>query len=285
MWRKAAMVFLGLLLIGVAVMAGPVEVYVQVLDSETGFGEYRWYNEDFGWLHEIPRDVTRHDLLEATLTIDAYDVDLSDEVDLVYADGGLLGPLQGWDDTWFATSFDLDDLDALLGDGLLNVFLDVDATHNWSKWAVTIGKSTLEVLYRKVNPKLRIVSLDLPAGGGGAVGKPGGRVEIVIGNLGTERYVGPCVIDAGLAYSKLWVPEWCTVFDTYDVGMIDLMPGETLKVRFDLDAVPEATYELFRERLDTIWTGYEDTDPDDYVGFVVQFDWPLPPQVDYGPLN
>ena len=283
MWRKVTVVFCGLLLFGLAGLAGPVEVYLEVLDSEPGFWQYRWYNEDFGWTHQIPREVTRHNLLEATLTVRAHDVDFSSgEVDLIYADGDLLGLLEGWGSTWHSTSFALTDLEGLLGDGLLDVFLDIDAALGY--WAVTIGESTLEVLYRKVNPRLRIVSLDLPAGGGGAVGKPGGRVEIVIGNLGTERYVGPCTIDAGLAYSRLWIPEWCTVFDTHDVGMIDLMPGETLRVSFDLDAVPESIYELFRERLDTVWTGYTDTDSADYVGFVVQFDG-LPPQVDYGPLN
>lgn len=284
MWRKAAVGFCGLLLLGLMGTARPVEVYLQVLDSEPGFGEYRWFNEDFGWTHSIPRDVTRHHLLAATLTVRAYDVDLPyGEVDQVYADGGFLGNLQGTGSSWASTIFDLADLGGLLGDGILDVFLDIDATHGY--WAVTIGQSSLEVLYRRVKPKLRIVSLDLPAGGGGAVGTPGGRVEIIIGNLGTERYVGPCTIDAGLAYSRMWVPEWCTVFDTHDVGPIDLLPGRTLKVSFDLDAVPEAVYDLFRERLDTVWTGYADSDPKDYVGFVVQFDQPLPPQVDYGPLN
>ena len=284
MWRKVCVAVCGLLLVGLAGAARATEVFVQVLDAEAGFGQYLWYDEDFGWTHLVPRDVSESHLIDATLTIEAEDIDAG-EVDLIYADALLLGALQGANGIWSLTSFSLiDDLDLLI-DGQLDVFVDIDSEHNERWWAATIGQSILEIIYRPESPKLRIRSLSLPAGGGGAEGQPGGMVEVVLANLGAKRYVGPCTIDAGLAYSRQWIPEWCTVFDTHDAGIIDLMPGEAVALTFPLDEVPADLYDLFRSRLETMWTGYEDTDPDyDYVGFVVQFNG-LPPQVDYGPLD
>jgi len=41
-----------------------------------------------------------------------------------------------------------------------------------------------------------------------------------------------------------------------------------MEVTFDLESVPEASRSAFADRLETLWTGYEDPDPEDYFGFL-----------------
>ena len=120
---------------------------------------YRWYTEDWGWTHtfdppEFP-DVT---INWAKLEIYAYDVDI-DEVDLIEINGTLLGQLEGTDESWHLTTFTLDSaaLDQLLADGILNIWMDIDAVDGpygpLPNWAVTLASSTLTVDYDLVIPE------------------------------------------------------------------------------------------------------------------------------------
>jgi len=109
---------------------------------------YRWYNEDWGWSHNaIGGSIT-----SATLNISAFDVDYDapdGERDGIYAkDNGswtFLGYLSGGNDIWQFTNFTLgsnfyDDI----ASGL-EVMIDIDSTHNYQNWAVTLAKSSLSV--------------------------------------------------------------------------------------------------------------------------------------------
>ncbi len=157
--------------------------YTETINNAPGMGEYRWFNEDFGWRHSflssktlristdrprpmIPRGsevenrhvLTRSDLTlflnrrnpqQASLSIEAWDVDADatddPEVDQIYLDGQLAGTLTGSSDTWSTTTFPVNI--SLLSDEFLDVFLNIDATHTDYIWAVTIGSSTLNVEY------------------------------------------------------------------------------------------------------------------------------------------
>ncbi|MDO9308078.1 MAG: PEP-CTERM sorting domain-containing protein [Deltaproteobacteria bacterium] len=107
---------------------------------------WRWYNQDWGWQHSaIAGTITT-----ATLNISAFDVDLtSGEIDNIYAYDGsnrvLLGSLDGSDNIWSYTAFTLganfyDDI--LAG---LKIEVDIDSTHNYESWALTLAKSVLSI--------------------------------------------------------------------------------------------------------------------------------------------
>ena len=105
---------------------------------------YRWYDGDWGWTHHAIGGTITH----AWLMISAFDIDqVYGEVDKIYAFDGtaktLLGELDGADNAWNFTWFDLssaffDDI----GTGL-KVFIDIDTTHDYENWAVTLAKSQL----------------------------------------------------------------------------------------------------------------------------------------------
>ncbi|MBN1857987.1 hypothetical protein JW848_02140 [Candidatus Bipolaricaulota bacterium] len=281
MGRVICLLLVGVLAIGAACLAVPV-IVEQVLDSEPGFGLYLWFDDDFGWTHTLEDGVSPTWLFgAATLTIKANDVDSPREQDLIYADGGLLGALFGSTGTTTETTFTIADLASLVGDRAVSIFLDIDSTNG--NWAVTILESVLRYRYMLPRAHVDIESLDAPVGAGGATGAPGGEVQIAILNSGAATYIGPCEVFAGLAYTTSWLPEAVTIFDTFDAGIVELVPGVPLTLTFPLAAVPPALLDLFHTRLADVWTGYEDDDPRDYVGFFVRFDG-LPTVVDYLPL-
>ncbi len=122
----------------------PTEYFVENPANTYSSGYYRWWDEDWGWTHAaLPEPTT-----SATLWISAWDVDAAyGEVDNIYAlDGAtwvLLGSLAGLNDDWGYTTFNLggnffDDI--ALG---LQVRIDIDSTHSYDYWAVTLGKSIL----------------------------------------------------------------------------------------------------------------------------------------------
>ena len=114
-------------------------ITVQYIGSAPGMDEYRGANDDFGWSHTF--DPTGKVIFDVELTIHAYDVDYDQgEIDNVYADGVLLGPLVGdtgenWTDTVFAIN------PAMLADGQLNILLDIDVAGEG--WDVLIDYSRL----------------------------------------------------------------------------------------------------------------------------------------------
>jgi len=147
--------------VGEMAEAGVTTTYLDVVDysdtfagnyflppgaSEFQTGYYRWYSEDWGWTHEISSsesDCTS--VNSATLQIDAFDVD-SAEIDLIYADGVLLGRLDAGDDGWNVMTFDLGPaVLSQLADGKLDIWMDIDSSSNADAWAVTLRSSTLTV--------------------------------------------------------------------------------------------------------------------------------------------
>lgn len=107
---------------------------------------YRWFNEDWGWSH----NAIAAPFATATLNISAWDVDAAmGEVDLIYAyDNGtpvLLGSLAGLDGAWGYSTFILganffDDI--VTG---LQIWMDIDSTHQSQFWAVSLSKSVLSL--------------------------------------------------------------------------------------------------------------------------------------------
>jgi hypothetical protein len=111
-------------------------------------GYYYWDN-DWGWTHNaIGGSIT-----SASLNIGAYDVDwdwLGDpEVDLIYAkDDGIwkqLGSLTGQNNTWTYTTFNMgSEFFNDINNGL-EVWMDIDSTHDYDVWAVALSKSALSI--------------------------------------------------------------------------------------------------------------------------------------------
>jgi len=283
--RVVLLVLVGMIVTGGICLATPVTVE-QILDSEPGFDQYRCGNGDFGWTHTLSAGILPGWILaDATLTIRAWDVDYAQgERDLVTAEGTELGYLQGSGSTYSNTQMVITNLADLFADGLLDIWLDIDKYVGG--WCVTIDKSILRYQYEIPPPpvvRADIVSVEVPAGAGGATGAPGGEVQIMIVNSGDTTYVGPCEVFAGLAYTTSWLPEAVTIFDTFDAGVIELVPGVPLTLTFPLAEIPVGLLDLFYARLVAIWTGYVDDDPQDYVGFFIRFDG-MPTVVDYLPL-
>jgi hypothetical protein len=127
--------------------------FTQVINSGTGFGQYRGMDQDFGWLHTFPHWNTEGvTITSAKLHIYAYDVDsepfhgMNGEYDAVYVDGVRLDPgfLQGANNVWSTTTFDVP-VSAILDDGRINVWLDIDIYRRG--WLTTVGSSTLVIAY------------------------------------------------------------------------------------------------------------------------------------------
>jgi len=136
-------------------ISGGEMVYTQTIGNAPGMGEYRWYNQDFGWTHTF--DVSDACILWSDLSIYAWDIDYDapdGERDLIYCDGQYLGTLYGYDKVWSTTTFTVPT--SLLSDRTLNVWLDIDSTHSDYYWAVTIGSSTLRVGYILKTKNLKI---------------------------------------------------------------------------------------------------------------------------------
>jgi len=139
-------------------VSGSSYTTVQYVDTpRPPFGDYRWWDEDFGWLHTF--DLTGKVLLSVTLEIRAWDVDnplpgYSEyywERDKVYVDGNYIGELTGVGNDWSVTAFSIDPClaEAMLCDGKMDVWLDIDAggpgLREPGSWAVTIDWSKLTV--------------------------------------------------------------------------------------------------------------------------------------------
>ncbi|MEW6169964.1 MAG: PEP-CTERM sorting domain-containing protein [Candidatus Omnitrophota bacterium] len=143
-------VFGMLLMFGTLANAGIVDV----IEYPTGYFApgattsspyYRWWDEDWGWAHNpIAGSITT-----AELSISAYDVDAPSEVDNIYAweNGGwtLLGNLAGLNNDWGYTTFNLGSefFDEIAAG--LQVYMDIDTTHTYNYWAVTLAKSALSI--------------------------------------------------------------------------------------------------------------------------------------------
>ena len=85
----------------------------------------------------------------STLDIEAFDVDnIYGEVDKIYGDGVYLGDLAGKSGDWSVATFNLGSSAlAALMDGIMDIWINIDAEHTIDYWAVTLGSSTLTVEY------------------------------------------------------------------------------------------------------------------------------------------
>jgi len=122
-------------------------------------------NQDWGYTHDFAAaaaaqlggiadiDVSTIAIDSATLAIDGYDIDTIDgEQVRVYADGTYLGILAGENAKWQVTNFDLDSILASLEDGVLNVDLDLDATHLGSASGVRSSRLAVTYSYELLPP-------------------------------------------------------------------------------------------------------------------------------------
>lgn len=130
---------------------------------EYGFEIYSWYDQDYGWRHIWPgyNMQTGVCVQSVQLILCAYDVDQSDcsrdhpenpsacELDRIYGDDELLSPnyLQGANGVWSVTVFDVPP-SALLDDGVLNCFIDIDVYNNNCTWATSLNYAQLVVRFR-----------------------------------------------------------------------------------------------------------------------------------------
>ncbi len=124
-------------------------VTIQTIGGAPGMDEERGYNEDFGWQHSFS-DPASKIIYDVNLTIRAWDVDYAvGEYDRVYADGVLVGELMGENGTWSETSFLIDPA-MLYDNGLLNVWVDIDALENM--YTVEIDWSRLRTHWDWIDP-------------------------------------------------------------------------------------------------------------------------------------
>jgi len=120
---------------------------------------YRWHADDWGWTHTFdPQETLDITINWATLEILSFDADFG-EVDLIKGDEILLGQLEGSpEDSWHLTTLTLDSaaVDALLEDGLMSMWMDIDAEFPGPQgpyWAVTLASSTLTIDYDVIEPE------------------------------------------------------------------------------------------------------------------------------------
>jgi len=95
-------------------------------------------------------------------------------------------------------------------------------------------------------------------------------VTVVVQNYGDAPCVGEAMVIAGVSYDTSWVPEWATHFFKGQFGEVAIPPGGKLALTFELPKVPDEAVMALKERLEMLWTGYEDLDPEqDYIGFII----------------
>ena len=124
-------------------------ITIQFIGNAPGMDEERGYNGDFGWNHTFS-DPTLKIIYDVNLTIRAWDVDyVLGEYDRVYADGVYVGELMGENGTWTETSF-LIDPSLLYDDGILHVWLDIDALENM--YTVEVDWSRLRTHWDYIDP-------------------------------------------------------------------------------------------------------------------------------------
>lgn len=139
-----------------------------------GFSKESNEDQDFGWTHIFDLyNKVGMSITSATLTINAWDVDSdpnlqdeSKEFDQVSIDGKVLNPgfLQGKDEEWSETSFDIP-LSAIIDDGKINVFLDIDIKK--LGWITKVRKSILKINYVYVPGNLPPYKPELEASNNG----------------------------------------------------------------------------------------------------------------------
>ncbi|RLA97803.1 MAG: hypothetical protein DRG83_15330 [Deltaproteobacteria bacterium] len=127
----------------------------QTLRDQPGFNEYRWYNEDFSWVHNVPFSHAMHLVGPTVLSIKAWDVDsdapVDPEQDQIFIDNHYVGYLKGANKTWSTTEIEIpeDIVTEAFRDGNAEIFIDIDSGHQTYHWAVAIAESTLMYHYKE----------------------------------------------------------------------------------------------------------------------------------------
>ena len=153
--KKSFFLLMTVLVLGLGLTGAALAICTDVVNSGTGFNDYRESYEDFSWTHN---GVCPVGVKSANLSIYALDVDSSSgEVDLISA----------YDTTTFTLPSSLYD-EAQSG---LQVKIDIDSTNtnNTMRWAVEVGFSTLEAQCVPLPGTLMLLSSGLwvwRAGGG-----------------------------------------------------------------------------------------------------------------------
>ena len=174
--KRILLTFIVCALMATASMAGPTVTVTETLNAGnpgpgttwwlpegmappgTNHVYYRWWDEDWGWTHTFsPPGPIPLSIISATLDIRAWDVDPTEdpEVDEVYvgtdSTGIYLGNLDDNNNIWSTTSLTLPSSTfADLMDGTINIWMDIDTTHNDDYWAVTLDWSKLTVTYEPI---------------------------------------------------------------------------------------------------------------------------------------
>lgn len=140
-----------------------------MIQSQGPNGHYRWANQDWGWTHDfaaardaqlaaIPNiDLSTVAIQSASLAIDGYDVDtILGEVDNIWAEGYLtgtnLGSLVGSNLAWEVTNFDLAAILSDLDDGVLPIWMDIDATNVGAAAGVRNSRLAVTYSYEELPP-------------------------------------------------------------------------------------------------------------------------------------
>lgn len=185
-----------------------------------GFSVYGDKDQDFGWTHIFDLyNKVGMSITSATLTIYAFDIDSdpnlqdqSKEFDQASIDGKVLNPgfLQGKDDELSETSFDIP-LSAIIDDGKINVFLDIDIKK--LGWRTDVRKSILKINYVYVPGNLPPYKPELEASNNG---------NAYLGTPLKVKVIGPNPADPNegdtVSYSYRW--------------FVDIGQGEYIDTKF-----------------------------------------------------
>jgi hypothetical protein len=137
---------------------GPFSHPNSTCDTQSGFGIYSWFDGDYGWAHYWANWNQGYTIQSVQVAICAWDVDqytclqnypyTDCETDSLFADGVPTNPTYLFGDNiiWSLTTVDVAP-GALLDDGYVNMFMNIDVWHTTCNWATTLSWSQLIVTY------------------------------------------------------------------------------------------------------------------------------------------
>ena len=137
---------------------GPFSIPNSYCNTQSGFGIYSWFDGDYGWAHYWTDWNQGYTIQSVQVAICAWDVDqytclqnypyTDCETDSLFADGVPTNPtyLFGDNNIWSQTTVDVAP-GALLDDGYVNMFMNIDVWHTDCNWATTLSWSQLIVTY------------------------------------------------------------------------------------------------------------------------------------------
>ena len=132
-----------------------------IIDSGINFDIYAWYNQDItGTYNWNPSNKPVCDIVSVKVEVYAWDVDNplaqeSKEIDKVYLNSQYLGDLEGTNNAWSWTTFNLNQgqINTIFGSDCftdpvcLTAFIDVDSNNECNAWAVEVDKIKITIIY------------------------------------------------------------------------------------------------------------------------------------------